>query len=172
MRRLRLEALEERTLLAVTGIDFLSTAGVRLPDFASVADDADVLVRVRTQGMRGEIATVHIYEDDTPFGHDYVGPISFAVPATSDTVVLRFDSSWTDDGFGLFGDPEFEIWASTSPLETVHSQHLTVRARTTASVARLLPAPGRFSMMNCWPSRSATICPVSRATMSLTPPAA
>src|SRR5262245_15235807 len=27
-------------------------------------------------------------------------------------------------------------------------------ARTTASAARLLAAPGRFSTMNCWPSRS------------------
>ena len=35
-------------------------------------------------------------------------------------------------------------------------QRIAVRlgARTTASVAILLPAPGRFSMTNGWPSRS------------------
>ena len=45
-------------------------------------------------------------------------------------------------------------------------------ARTTASVPMLLPAPGRFSMMNGWPSRSDSHCPIRRATMSVGPPAA
>ena len=42
-------------------------------------------------------------------------------------------------------------------------------ARTTASVPILLPAPGRFSMMNCWPSRSDSHCPIRRAMMSVAP---
>jgi site-specific recombinase XerD len=36
---------------------------------------------------------------------------------------------------------------------------------------KVLPAPGRFSMMNCWPSRSESHWPISRATMSAPPPA-
>src|SRR5262249_55238905 len=43
------------------------------------------------------------------------------------------------------------------------------RARTTASVPILLPAPGRFSMMNGWPSRSESHWPIRRAVMSLAP---
>ena len=43
--------------------------------------------------------------------------------------------------------------------------------RTTASVAILVPAPGRFSTMNCWPSRSESHWPIRRATMSAPPPA-
>src|SRR5262245_1218716 len=39
-------------------------------------------------------------------------------------------------------------------------------ARTTASVAILVPVPGRFSMTNGWPIRSDSHCPISRATMS------
>src|SRR5262249_60816233 len=45
------------------------------------------------------------------------------------------------------------------------------RARTTASVPILLPAPGRFSMMNGWPSRADKYWPIKRAIMSLPPPA-
>jgi hypothetical protein len=45
-------------------------------------------------------------------------------------------------------------------------------AFTTASVAILVPAPGRFSTTNCWPSRSESHCPMIRATMSVAPPAA
>ena len=41
----------------------------------------------------------------------------------------------------------------------------------TACVAMLLPAPGRFSTMNCWPSRSESDCAMIRATMSVGPPA-
>src|SRR6516165_5611545 len=44
-------------------------------------------------------------------------------------------------------------------------------AFTTASVAILVPAPGRFSTTNCWPSRSDSHCPIIRATMSVAPPA-
>src|SRR5262245_51854293 len=33
----------------------------------------------------------------------------------------------------------------------------------------LVPAPGRFSMTNVWPSRSVSHCPIRRATMSLPP---
>jgi hypothetical protein len=36
----------------------------------------------------------------------------------------------------------------------------------------LVPPPGRFSMMNGWPSRSESHCPISRAWMSGEPPAA
>jgi len=39
-------------------------------------------------------------------------------------------------------------------------------AFTTASVAMFVAAPGRFSMMKVWPSRSDSHCPISRATMS------
>src|SRR5262245_16718685 len=39
------------------------------------------------------------------------------------------------------------------------------------SVAILLPAPGRFSTMNCWPNRSDSHCPIRRARMSGAPPA-
>ena len=44
-------------------------------------------------------------------------------------------------------------------------------ARTSASVAILLAAPGRLSTMNCWPSRSDSHCPIRRAMMSIWPPA-
>ena len=44
--------------------------------------------------------------------------------------------------------------------------------RTTASAAILLPAPGRFSMMNGRASRSDSHCPMIRAAMSVPPPAA
>jgi hypothetical protein len=52
-----------------------------------------------------------------------------------------------------------------------HEQRVSVcgRARTTASVPMLLPAPGRFSMMNGWPSRSESHWPISRARMSVEP---
>src|SRR5262245_46736317 len=43
-------------------------------------------------------------------------------------------------------------------------------ARMTASVAMLVPAPGRFSMMNCWPRRSVSHWPIRRAVMSTDPP--
>src|SRR5262245_26653785 len=33
----------------------------------------------------------------------------------------------------------------------------------------LLAAPGRFSMTNCWPSRSDSHCPIKRAMMSVPP---
>jgi hypothetical protein len=36
----------------------------------------------------------------------------------------------------------------------------------TVSGAMLLPAPGLFSTMNDWPSRSDNHCPIRRATMS------
>src|SRR5215510_4008488 len=36
-----------------------------------------------------------------------------------------------------------------------------------ASVARLLLAPGRFSITNCWPSRSDSHWPIRRAMMSV-----
>jgi hypothetical protein len=42
----------------------------------------------------------------------------------------------------------------------------------TASVARLPAAPGRFSTMHGWPSRSASHCPMSRAKISEAPPGA
>ena len=45
-------------------------------------------------------------------------------------------------------------------------------ARTTASVAILPAAPGRFSTMNGWPSRSDSHCPIKRARMSFALPAA
>src|SRR5262245_59408578 len=41
---------------------------------------------------------------------------------------------------------------------------------TTASVAILVPAPGRFSTTNDWPSRSESCCPIRRATTSALPP--
>ena len=37
-------------------------------------------------------------------------------------------------------------------------------------VPMVLPAPGRFSMTSCWPSRSDNHCPMSRAVMSVPPP--
>src|SRR6516162_3500847 len=37
--------------------------------------------------------------------------------------------------------------------------------------SRLALAPGRFSMMNCWPSRSDSPCAMRRAIMSVVPPA-
>jgi hypothetical protein len=45
-------------------------------------------------------------------------------------------------------------------------------AFTTASVAILVPAPGRFSTTNCWPRRCDSHCAISRATISVEPPAA
>src|SRR5215471_16415099 len=42
-------------------------------------------------------------------------------------------------------------------------------ARTTASVPMLPPAPGLFSMMNCWPNRSDSRWPIRRAVMSVAP---
>jgi hypothetical protein len=44
-------------------------------------------------------------------------------------------------------------------------------ARTTASVAVLLDAPGRFSTTKGWPSRSVNHSLISRARMSFGPPA-
>jgi hypothetical protein len=43
-------------------------------------------------------------------------------------------------------------------------------ARTTASAPILLPAPGRLSMINGWPSRSDSHRPIRRAMMSIWPP--
>jgi len=40
----------------------------------------------------------------------------------------------------------------------------------TDSVAMLLPAPGLFSMMNCWPSRSDNRWLIRRAMISVAPP--
>jgi hypothetical protein len=40
----------------------------------------------------------------------------------------------------------------------------------TTSVAILVPAPGRFSITNCWASRSDSHWPIRRAMMSLPPP--
>jgi hypothetical protein len=40
----------------------------------------------------------------------------------------------------------------------------------TDSVAMLLPAPGLFSITNCWPSRSESRWPIRRAMMSVAPP--
>src|ERR1700730_8055516 len=52
-------------------------------------------------------------------------------------------------------------------------ERIAVRgAFTTAWVAILVPAPGRFSITNGWPRRSDSHCPISRATMSYPPPAA
>jgi len=42
----------------------------------------------------------------------------------------------------------------------------------TTSVPTLLPAPGLFSMTNCWPRRSDSHWPIRRAMMSVDPPAA
>src|SRR5262245_51878808 len=44
--------------------------------------------------------------------------------------------------------------------------------RTTDSMAILPLAPGRLSMMNCWPSRSDSHWPMRRALMSFCPPGA
>jgi hypothetical protein len=42
-------------------------------------------------------------------------------------------------------------------------------ARTTASVPIFPPAPGRFSITNCWPTRSDNYWPIKRAKMSVPP---
>src|SRR5262249_61516141 len=44
--------------------------------------------------------------------------------------------------------------------------------RKPASVAMLVAAPGLFSTMNGWPSRSDSHCPIKRAAMSVGPPGA
>jgi len=49
---------------------------------------------------------------------------------------------------------------------TRRSEYPLGAARTTASVAILLPAPGRFSTMNGWPSRSDSQCASRRAMIS------
>ena len=55
---------------------------------------------------------------------------------------------------------------------TISSVYPSGGARTTSSVPTLLPAPGRFSTTNCWPSRSESHWPTKRATMSVDPPGA
>ncbi len=44
-------------------------------------------------------------------------------------------------------------------------------ALTTVSVPMLLPAPGLFSITNCWPNRSESRWPIKRARISVAPPA-
>src|SRR6516162_7885705 len=55
-------------------------------------------------------------------------------------------------------------------VPTISSVYPSAGARTTASVAILLLAPGRFSMTNDWPSRSDSHWPIRRATISNPPP--
>jgi pimeloyl-ACP methyl ester carboxylesterase len=107
----------------------VTQTGQVIPDYASVEEDEDLLVRVTTKDMRGKIGSVHLYEDDAPFEDDYIGPIRFVVPLDRDTVLLRYNSHWTNDGFGLFGDPEYRVWASTDALESISSQRLSVVER-------------------------------------------
>jgi hypothetical protein len=45
----------------------------------------------------------------------------------------------------------------------IRSVYPSAGERTTASVPMLLLPPGRFSMMNCWPSRSDSRCPKPHA---------
>src|SRR5213592_1808426 len=52
-----------------------------------------------------------------------------------------------------------------------HEKRIAIGARTTASAAILVAAPGRFSMTNGWPSRSESHWPIRRAMMSLPSPA-
>src|SRR5262245_28946751 len=67
-------------------------------------------------------------------------------------------------------EPGYEgVQVTTTPRKLVAALNALLKkredhARTTASVARLRAAPGRFSMTNCWPSRSDRGCPTRRAT--------
>src|SRR5262249_21709423 len=59
-------------------------------------------------------------------------------------------------------------------VDRVHSnaseKRIAVGGRTYNGLgATLLAAPGRFSMTNCWPSRSDSHCPIRRAMMSVPP---
>src|SRR5262249_34725 len=54
-------------------------------------------------------------------------------------------------------------------VDRVHESGHKEGAFTTISVPILLAAPGRFSMTNCWPSRSDSHCPIKRAMMSVPP---
>ena len=58
-------------------------------------------------------------------------------------------------------------------LETIENNSVwpSAGARMTASVAMLVAAPGRFSTMTCWPSRSDSHCATRRAPISAGPPA-
>ena len=58
--------------------------------------------------------------------------------------------------------------AGRTDLQEAYSR-LRGRARLLRSLTLVL-APGRFSMMNCWPSRSDSRWPIRRATMSVVPP--
>ena len=49
--------------------------------------------------------------------------------------------------------PEFIAYAKAHPGKINMAYSTSGGARTTASVAILVPAPGRFSTMTCWPSR-------------------
>src|SRR5262245_19292374 len=53
-----------------------------------------------------------------------------------------------------------------------HEQRVTLRGRTTASAAILPPAPGLFSMTNCWPRCSESPWAMSRARTSMAWPTA
>src|SRR5262249_43829367 len=53
---------------------------------------------------------------------------------------------------------------------THHEQHIAVSGLAHDGLGvDVAAAPGRFSMMNCWPSRSDNHCPTSRAVMSVAP---
>jgi len=75
----------------------------------------------------------------------------------ADKIVLSFSYSVALTAFWR------PAWSSVYP---------SADASTTASVAMLPPAPGRFSMMNCWRKRSDSHCAIRRAAMSGAPPAA
>src|SRR5262245_15784927 len=54
-------------------------------------------------------------------------------------------------------------------VPTSRSVYPSAGARTTASVPIIVDAPGRFSITNCWPRRSESHWPISRARMSVVP---
>src|SRR5215472_1844822 len=62
--------------------------------------------------------------------------------------------------------PEFIAYAKAHPGKINMAYSTSGGARTTASVAILVPAPGRFSTMTCWPSRVESARPTRRAVVS------
>ncbi len=99
-----------------------------------------VYIEVDTQYMRGNPATVYLYESDDPGTDDLIKPLTIQIPVGSDTGRTPWTVEWHEDTDGLTILPEYELWRSTDTLETVHSRVLNISETTPPS------APGTPSM--------------------------
>ncbi len=137
----------------VTAIWWENTSGQKITDGTTVYVGDTICMTVQAQGMRGQTATIYLYESDDPGADDHPRAFTVSIPGNNDIGRRSWTVEWEADSDGLDIYPEWELWRSQNLTETVHSDIVIARRKSDLVVTDIL-MNGQTSLPTVHPGES------------------